>query len=111
MANMSTSVSTAVFRYFIIGLVFVPALALTGAMLRTAEPRSCPDDPIWIGDGTTRDPSRVVAIEDSGACDFLLNTFGYLAHREPVRPMNVTPIDQVPGTPHEGDSSRRRATR
>src|SRR5262245_31121538 len=97
MANTSFSRLAAVSKRLIVGLVFVPALTLLAETTpKSAEPSFYPDDPIWSDDDTTRDASKVVAVDDSGGYDFLVNTFGHAASTANVRAMNVNTIDEVP---------------
>src|SRR5262249_61681998 len=78
MANTSTSFSANAFKTLILGLVFAPSLALLAVSARTAEPTFYADDPIWTDDDMARDASKVVAVDDAGGYDFLVNTFGHL---------------------------------
>src|SRR5262249_8803752 len=55
-----------------------------------------PDDPIWSDDDTSRDASKVVAVDDAGGYDFLVNTFGHAASTANVRAMNVNTNDEGP---------------
>src|SRR5262245_32417605 len=97
MANTSISSLAAASSRLIVGLVFVPALALAVASTpRTAEPTFYPDDPISLDDDTARDASKVVPVDDSGGYDFIVNTFAHAASRANVRAMNVNTIDEVP---------------
>jgi hypothetical protein len=97
MANTSISRSAAASKSLILGLVFVPSLALlAGGTPKSATPRFYPDDPIWADNDTTRDASKVVPVDDSGGYDFLVNTFGHAASTANVRAMNVNTIDEVP---------------
>src|SRR5262249_62035673 len=80
MANTSTSFSANAFKTLILGLVFAPSLALLAVSARTAEPTFYADDPIWTDDDMARDASKVVAVDDAGGYDFLVNTFGHLAN-------------------------------
>src|SRR4051812_719407 len=97
MASISTSPLVAVSKRLIVGLVFVPALALLASTTpKSAAPTFYPDDPIWSDDDTARDASKVVPVDDSGGYDFLVNTFGHAASAANVRAMNVNTIDEVP---------------
>src|SRR5215813_6922560 len=96
MANTSISRSAAVSRSLILGLVFVPSLALlAGGTPKSATPTFYPDDPLWADNDTTRDASKVVPVDDSGGYDFLVNTFGHAASTANLRAMNVNTIDEV----------------
>jgi hypothetical protein len=97
MASTSISPLVAVSKRLIVGLVFVPALALfVGTTPKSAEPTFYPDDPIWSDDDTVRDASKVVPVDDSGGYDFLVNTFAHAASTANVHAMNVNTIDEVP---------------
>jgi hypothetical protein len=87
----------AVSRSLIIGIMLVPALTLlVSATAKHVGPTFYPDDPIWSDDDTVRDAAKVVAVDDSGGYDFLVNTFAHAADRTKVRAMNVNTIDEVP---------------
>jgi hypothetical protein len=97
MANISISHLAAVSKRLVLGLVFVPTLALMAAKGPTsAAPTFYPDDPIWSDDDTARDASKVVPVDDSGGYDFLVDTFGHPANRANIRASNVNTIDEVP---------------
>ena len=74
--------------------LFVVLLAI--APLTSQAPRFYPDDPIAIDDDMSLDASKVVAIEDSNAYDFVANTFASPGIRHDIRARNVNTIDEVP---------------
>jgi hypothetical protein len=78
----------------------LPAVALLLALglqaLSSSSPAFYPDDPIAVDDDMSLDASKVSAIEDSNAYDFVANTFGNLGQRRDIRAGNVNTIDEVP---------------
>jgi hypothetical protein len=72
------------------------ALLLAIQPLSSQSPTFYPDDPIAVDDDMAFDASKVVAIEDSNAYDFVANTFADLGIRHDVRAANVNTIDEVP---------------
>lgn len=72
------------------------ALVLGADLLRSAQPRYYPDDPLQKDDDTAFDASGAVATEDPGSYDFVVNSFGTPGQRVSVRAGNVNTIDEVP---------------
>jgi len=72
------------------------AYALCIAPISSQSPAFYPDDPIAVDDDMSLDASKVAAIEDSNAYDFVANTFTNRGVRHDVRALNVNTIGEVP---------------
>ena len=95
MASTSTSFSVASFKRPAAAAAIAVAL-LVGGTAWSAAPRFYPDDPVWSDDDRAFDASKVVAIEDTGGFDFVVNSFGDPGERRDVRALNVNTVDEVP---------------
>jgi hypothetical protein len=91
-----TSSSAASFRGPRRLLLAVVLAAGMAGLVRSAEPRFFPDDPIWVDDDRAVDAANVTVIEDSNGYDFVVNTFAEPGERRDVRAMNVNTVDEVP---------------
>ena len=75
--------------------------AVLGCILATVaissqSPVFYPDDPIAVDDDMALDASKVTAIRDSNAYDFVANTFTDRGTRHDVRARNINTIGEVP---------------
>jgi hypothetical protein len=97
MAITSTSSSAAGSKRAAFTAAVVLGIAVFGAdAMRTAQPRFYPDDPLQTDADAAFDASRVVATEDTGGYDFIVNSFGEAGQRANVRAGNINTIGEVP---------------
>src|SRR5262245_13023917 len=74
----------------------VLACVLSVAPISSQSPAFYPDDPIAVDDDMALDASKVAAIEDSNAHDFVANTFTNRGVRHDVRAANINTVGEVP---------------
>lgn len=71
-------------------------VVVCAAVVSGAGPRFYADDPHWIDDDMSLDPSGVKSIEDNNGYDFVVNTFVKPGEKRDVHALNVNTLDELP---------------